>query len=98
MQELYTEAIQAQAAGRHEVAKHTYQLILDELEDGPSQAICQRLRYLSTKNTAELLQLGGQIPAALETYAKATGKFLLNSKNLPLPVISVLPTSVSLCL
>ena len=73
--DLYTEAMQAQLDGRHELAKHTYRQILDGplLQDvAPADELLLRMRYLSTKNTAELLQAEGRASEALQAYVQAT--------------------------
>jgi len=75
LEEQYNEAIQAQEEGRHELAKHIYQQILQGrlLQNATAaDGLLLNVRYLSTKNTAELLQAEGKATEALHAFARAT--------------------------
>lgn len=76
-QELYDEGITAQMEGRWTLAKRNYRLILESpllQESVPSEQIHRRLKYLSLKNTAEILETEGEADEALKSYAVATGR------------------------
>jgi len=75
LEERYNEAMQAHEDGRNELAKHTYQQILQgRLLQNATAAddLLLNVRYLSTKNTAELLQAEGKATEALHAFARAT--------------------------
>lgn len=73
--EAYSKAVEAHVEGQYVPAKRAYQLLLDEprVRDADvSDEMLFRVRYLGTKNFAELLEKEGKISEALDAFSRAT--------------------------